>query len=323
MKKKSTYEIDGNLYEFDNEKFKKIIKSKKNNSRGACEQFYREVVSRGIGISYDTVKGWVKNDTNPALDDVKTLAEILEVPYMQLLECTHYSADVVHTRLQRITFDEIINPFSLKYEGFSNVFDAIIGMGYNPTTGECKDSDFAERIISIIGCDKICEYSLPELLGYKFAYSDEELHKMTDEELMDAVKSGYIDDDGNCLYDNEFRVSIDRHMFGRRLIENALWLDIEERKELQAVIEEAKKWWDYCDMPFALLKINIVTCELQLASFTYGDGWVKPTHEDRWRLILDVLELLGPHIYKSGLCWIHEMHVDQFESEFFVTIKIF
>lgn len=322
MKKKSNYEIDGNLYEFNNDRLKKIIRSK-NPNRGAYEQFYRKVVSQDVGISYDTVKGWVKNDTNPAIEDVKVIADILEIPYMQLLDPTHYSVDTVRTRLQQIRFEEVLNPFSMRYNGFSNALDMIIGMGYNPNTGECVDSDFAERIINILGSAEMGDRGLPELLGYKFIYSEDELRKMTNEELVEALNSGYVDNEGNKLYDKDYKLIIDRKEFGERLIENASWLEDEERKELKEIIEEADRWWDYCEMPFACLKIKINALGHNIATFTYGMGWSKPTHEDRWTMILDILSILGTQVEMTGLCWIHEMYVDQFESEMFLTIEAF
>lgn len=321
MKKNSTYEIDGDLYEFNNERLKKIIRSQ-NPNRGAYEQFYRNVVSRNTGISYDTVKGWVKNDTNPALEDVKLIAEILEIPYMQLLDCTHISSDTVRTRLQKITFEEVLDPFSFKYEGFSNILDMIIGMGYKKETEESKVSDFAERIIDILG-NRPEEYGLPELLGYKFIYTEEELKNMSEEELRKALNEGYVDRDGNSFYDKDYKIAIDRDTFGEKLLENASWLDEEEHQELQEVIAEAKSWWDLCNMPFALLKVKINVCGHSLASYTYGMGWTNPSHTDRWSLLLDVLSLVGTEVDTTGLCWLREMHVDQFESEMFVTIEVF
>lgn len=321
MKKRSTYEINGDIYEFNNDKLKKIIWNR-NPNRGAYEQFYRMVVNQNVGIAYDTVKGWVKNNTNPALEDVKAIAKILGIPYMELLVPTHYDADAVRTRLQKIRFTEVLDPFSLRYHGFSNVLDMIIGMGHNPITEECIDSDFAERIINIIWPSMPEDFALHELLGYRFIYSDDELRNMSEEELKSALSNGYLDAEGNSFYDRNGEIAIDRHKFGERLIENASWLDDEDRLELQEVIKEAEAWWDYCEMPFALLKVDITVCKQRIAHFTYGPGWTKPSHEDRWRLLLDVLSLLGPRIEKTGLCWMHEMHVDQFESEMFLTIEI-
>lgn len=321
MKKRSSYEINGDIYEFNNDKLKKIIKIR-NPKKGAYEEFYRMVLNRTVGISYETVKGWIKNQTNPALEDVKAIAELLEIPYTELLVPTHYGADAVHTRLQKIRFTEILDPFSLKYRGFSNVLDMIIGMGHNPTTEECIDSDFAERIINIIWPSMPEDYALPELLGYKFIYSDDELRNMSGDELESALNNGYLDADKNSFYDKDGKIAIERDKFGELLIKNATWLEDEDRKELQEIIKEAEDWWDYCEMPFALLKVDITVCEQRVASFTYGPSWTKPTREDRWRLILDILALLGPSIEKTGLCWMHEMHVDQFESEMFLTIEI-
>ena len=53
--------------------------------------------------------------------ELKAIAEILGIPYMELLVPTHYGADAVHTRLQKIRFTEVLDPFSLRYHGFSNV----------------------------------------------------------------------------------------------------------------------------------------------------------------------------------------------------------
>lgn len=322
MKKNSMYEIDGNLYEFSNDKFKKIIKAQ-NPNRGACEQFYRKVVGLNVGISYDTVKGWVKNNTNPAIEDVKIIAEVLEIPYMNLLSCTHYGAEIVKTRIQKINFAEVYNPFALKYYGFSNVLDMIIGMGYNAKTGETMDADFTERIISIIGLEKMEDYALPELLGYKFKYSDDELSRMSEKDFKEALHCGYVDDDGNSFYDENYSIAIDKKQFGERLLENVTWLDDEDYERLKEIISEASEWWELCDMPFALLKIDINACGHQLASYTYGPGWAEPTHKDRWKLILDILMLLGMKLEMLGLCWMREMHVDQFESEMFLTIDVF
>ncbi len=323
MAKKSDYEIDGDWYKFNNTKLREIIQIQ-NSSRGAFEQFYRKVVSRNVGISYDAVKGWVTKDTNPAsLDDVKELADVLEVPYLRLLEPTSYAADHVNTRLQRIRFDEVTDAFSLRYEGFSNVLDIIIGRGLFSSTNVNNASNIAERIIDILGIDEIEKRSFPELLGYRFVYSEDVLKDMSDTELIAAMKNGYVDDEGERLFDEEGKVNIDRRKFGKRLLENATWLDSEERDDLRTVIEEADRWWDYCDTPFKLLKIDINACGLHLAKYTMGPGWSKPTHEDRWRLLLDVLALLDMRVETAGLCWAREMHVDQFESEFFVTIETF
>ena len=196
-------------------------------------------------------------------------------------------------------------------------------MGYNPSTDESKVSDFAERIIDIIGTEKIKEIGVPGLLGYKFIYSEDDLMNMPEGGLLEAMNNGYVDEEGKCLYDKNQKIAIDRSKFGKRLIENATWLDAEEMEELQVVISEAKKWWDLCEMPFALLKININAFGHPLASYTYGMGWVKPTHEDRWTMLLDVINLIWPQLDSAGLCWISEMHVDQFESEMFLTIEVF
>ena len=282
MKKRSSYEINGDIYEFNNDKLKKIIKIR-NPKKGAYEEFYRMVLNRTVGISYETVKGWVKNQTNPALEDVKAIAELLEIPYMELLVPTHYAADAVRTKLQKIRFTEVLDPFNLSYCGFSNVLDMIIGMGHNPVTDECKDSDFAERIINIVWPDAPGDCGLPELLGYRFIYSEEELKRMSEEELVSALNDGYVDDEGCIFYDKDGKIAVERHKFGELLIKNATWLEDEDRKELQEIIKEAEDWWDYCEMPFALLKVDITVCEQRVASFTYGPGWTKPTHEDRWR----------------------------------------
>lgn len=322
MKKNSTYEIDGDLYEFNNNRLREIIR-RQNPNRGAFEQFYRKVESQYVGISYDTVRGWVKKNTNPSsLDDVKEIAKLLGVDYMVLLKCTHISADTVRTRLQKITFDGVLDPFCSRYKGFSNVLDMIIGIGYNPETKESKVSDFAERIIDIIGMEKLEELGLPGLLGYKFVYSEDELRNMSDDQLLNVVSNGYIDEEGNRFYDNSNKIVIDRDKFGKRLIENTSWLDVEEREELQEIVEEAKNWWDFCEMPFGLLKIDINAFGHRLASYTCGLGWVKPTHENRWTLLLDVLALLGTQVDSAGLCWAKEMHVDQFESKMFLTIDV-
>lgn len=76
-------------------------------------------------------------------------------------------------------------------------------------------------------------------------------------------------------------------------------------------------------MPYSLLEIKINACGIPLACYTYGPGWANPTHNDRWELILDILSLLGTELETTGLCWIREMHVDQFESEIFLTIEAF
>ena len=75
-------------------------------------------------------------------------------------------------------------------------------------------------------------------------------------------------------------------------------------------------------MPFALLKIDINAFGQNLASYTYGMGWARPTHKDRWQMLLDVLNFLGSQVDLAGLCWISEIHVDQFESEMFLTIDV-
>lgn len=321
MKNKSAYDIGGDKYEFNNERLKDIIRIK-DPSRGAYERFYRKVVSQNKGISYDAVKGWVKNDTNPALDDVKEIAKVLDVPYMQLLECTHYGKENVNNRMQKIKYDMILDAFCLKYDGFSNVLDMIIGMGYDPNTGESINSDFAERIINIIGLDKIEECGLPGLLGYHFVYSDDELKNMRADEFERAERSGFVDADGNSFYDPDWKISIDRKTFGKKLLENTQWLSDIDRRELQEVIAEAEKWWDCCEMPFCLLKIDVNALDDKLASYTLGPGWVKPTHEDRWALILDILRFVQSSIDMTGLCWLRGLYVNQFESEVHMSIDI-
>ena len=326
MKKKSTYEINGDLYEFNNERLKELIYLR-NPNRGAYESFYREVVSQNVGIAYDTVKGWVKNNTNPSLEDVKIIAEILNIPCLALLDCTHLGAGAAHTRLQRTRYGSVDYPFCLQYNGFSNVLDMIIGMGYDPITDDYMDSNFAERIINIILQDLPVDYALPELLGYRFRYSEDDLKNMcknmSHEEFSDTLKNGYVDNDGNSLYDKNHKIAIDRQKFGERLLENTTWLHAEVHKELQDIIHEAESWWDYCMMPFNKLKITIKHCGCTTSTYTYGPGWANPTHEDRWQLILDILALLGLQVRKSGLCWMDEMHIDQREGEMFLAIELF
>ena len=320
MKKNSTYEINGDLYEFNNNRLRNIIKAQ-NPGRGAFEQFYRKVVNENVGISYDAVKGWVKSDTNPAIEDVKVIADILDIPYMRLLDCTHYNTESV-VKLQKININGVMDPFCLRYHGFSNVFDMIIGMGYNSSSEEYRDSDFAEKIINLVRWDMPEGCELPEMLGYRFIYSDDELRNMSGEEFEKAICCGYIDDDGNRFYDDNMKIAVDRKTFCEKLYQNSTWLDEEDRAELADVIRDINEWWDYCEMPFALLRIDINVCDRRVARYTYGPGWSNPTHEDRWQLILDILLLLGTNAELSGLCKVDEMHIDQFESEMFLSIDL-
>ena len=119
-----------------------------------------------------------------------------------------------------------------------NADKRIIGIGYNPATNESKVSDFAERIINLIGVKKIEELGIPGLLGYKFVYSEDELRSMSEDELLDAVNNGYVDDEGNSLYDNNQKIAIDR-----RIVNTATKL-VEKYAPIlcKAIVEEDTKY---------------------------------------------------------------------------------
>lgn len=322
--KKSYYEIDGNVYIFNNAELKQAIK-RKNPKRGAYEKFYQKIASCNAGISYEAAKGWVNKSTNPSLDNVKIIAEVLGINFMDLLTCTHYDVNEVHTmidKFSKILFTEILDPFSFRYDHFSNVLDMIIGTGYNQTTHTRKNSDFAERMIQLMYLNYSSEFNLPELLGYKFKYSRDELTKIPANGFEDAVKNGYVDSEGNSFFDENYKATIDRKTFCKRLLENVTDLENADYMELQAIIKEAQEWWDYCDMPYNMLKIDIKFQGRQVKTYTYGPGWVNPTHEDRWSLILDILCLIDFRLCLVGLTQVDEMYIDQFESDVFFSFEL-
>ena len=221
---------------------------------------------------------------------------------------------------EKFLFFEVTDPISLRFEGFSNLIDLLIGICMDREADDFTSSTYAEELSYILS-DYIYNYSPPELIGFNGKRSIEEIklymdeHRNKDDEkasqwILDAI----VDSNGNKLYDENGKVMLSGIDLFKKL-ENGSVFNEYDSLRIRALIDELIKKWDNFVFPYAVLSISIIRNDKEIFRYTYGEGLVHPMHEDRMEIVNDLLSLTNGDISKFAFQNVKKLHVDQFEQE--------
>ncbi len=348
---------NGDYVIFDLIKFKSIFESNVRAKKIKKEDYAKEIADE-LSCGYDTFMGWKKGKNAPQdIELVHSLETALGLPLDSLLysrekqlenelnKSKNINAELVlenSSLKQRIEhmasdsdnlnstkspgnenflFTEQMNPYSLRYDGFSNLIDLLIG--YDITEG--TSSAYAEELSYILG-DYIYKYSLAELIGYDGKRSIEELEAYMDEHedeendrdkddrLLRWMEDAVIDANGNRLYDENSKITLKSTEFFKKLGEGPLFNNSDSMR-IRALMDEVIKKWDKFMFPFSMISIKILFDDVVIDRYTYGQGYVNPTNNERMDIVTELLFLTNGDIDKYSFQKVKKFHVDQFESE--------
>ena len=346
---------NGDYIFFDVEKFKSIFDSNARAKKIKKEDYGRKLAD-DLSCGYDTFLGWKKGKSAPQdLKMVHLLEAAMGLTFNSLLyskekqlenelkKAKKTNADLVlentglKQRLKQVEknndfnstqdsendkffFCEQTNPFSLRYEGFSNLIDLLIGRCLDENADEDIPSTYAEELSYILD-DYIYNYSLAELIGFGGKRNHKEieayLHKHKDEDddiLLRWIKEAVTDSDGYRLYDENGNITLKGIDIFKRLSDGLIFENSDSLR-VRALVDEFIDKWDNYIFPFATISISIMYDDVVLGRYTYGNGFVSPTNDDRMDIVTDLLFLTNGEISKFALQNVKKFHVDQFESE--------
>lgn len=338
----------GGLQRFNSLVFKKLFDEAWEASDKKLEEFCSEFAeSIGLsGESIERIKSWRKGKAAPEdLDLVMAIVKTLGCSAKDLLIPVYVDAkqhkiekehdQLIINRLREMVkqpngtwygnslfrFTEMMDYYAIKMDGYSNLYDIIIGEGYDSENEQELKGNYAERIGNIICYQN--DPSLSELLGYHCKYSEEEIKNIInrmpadadDSYFMNLFSSNLVDSDGKRMVDSNGNYVFSFKEFCTKLINTPIPFDEEERNELKETVSELQKNFDKCDCRWSLLEIEIAFKDKVIKTFTYGMGWSKPTHTDRWELIKEIMSFFDSRIDRLCLCNATEVIIDQFESE--------
>lgn len=336
---------NGEAKRFDLEKFRSIIKSNRR-EKGMTQLNYVDKLAEGLSCSTETIEGWRKGRNAPQdIETVYALEKELELSKGSLLysevdnlrkEVQYYKQEKeklekelnkakeedVCTR-KNFTFSERTQSFCLRYDGFSNLIDMLIGVLY----GEVDEpSTYAEELSYILS-DYTYDNSFTKILGYHDLSEDEirsaleEFKDKSPEEFDRWMYDSAIDSKGHHLYDENHKIKLHEMEIWERIKESDI-LEKADRKRTKALLNELIEKWEKMDFPYAMCAINIQTYGYTIAKFRFGEGYMNPTHSDRMDIITELLFLSNGNIDKYTFENAVKFHVDQFESEIEVTFDL-
>ena len=336
---------NGEAKRFDREKFRSIIKSNQR-EKGMTQSNYVDKLAKGLSCSADTIEGWRKGRNAPQdIETVYALEKELELSNGALLysetdnlrkEVQYYKQEKeklevelnkakkqVESMKKNFTFTERTQSFCLRYDGFSNIIDMLIGVLYGDID---KPSTYAEELSYILS-DNTYENSITEILGYHDLSEDEirlaleEFKDKPPEEFDRWMYDSVIDSNGHHLYNENKKINLHKMEIWERIKESAK-LKKADRRRAGALLNELIEKWGKMDFPYAMCAINIQICEDTIARFRFGEGYVNPTHSDRMDVITELLFLSNGRIDTYTFENAVKFHVDQFEMEVEVTFDL-
>lgn len=347
---------NGDYFTFDTTKFKSTFNSNAR-AKGIKKEQYAKELAGELSISYDTLIGWKKGKNSPQdLETVHSLEKALGKPLNSLLyskeahlnnelnKAKQENANLVmensylkhrleeietddedsnminRSATEKFSFSEVTDSFSLRYEGFSNLIDFLIGKYIEIDAEEDISSTYAEEISYILS-EYIYDYSLPEIIGFVGKRSKEEIETYINDPGNGDNGTGFqwifeaiVDSHGNRLFDKNGKVMLSGIDFFNRLRDGSVFNESDTLR-IHALIDELEKKWDNFIFPYAILSISIMDDDKEFIRYTYGDGLMHPTHEDRMEIVKDLLFLTNGNINKLAFQNVKMFHVDQFELE--------
>ena len=363
---------NGDYWYFDFSKFISIMKSNARTEECTQEEYLRRLAGI-LSCSYDTLLGWKKRKNAPQdLELVHSLENALGLSFNSLLyskekqlenelkKAKNENADLVRENFslkqrleqvelnddntesikgspeERFLFCEQTNSFSLKYDGFSNLIDLLIGVSVEENAIEDSSCAYAEELSYILS-DYIYNYSLAELIGFGGERSKEEFETFMnelknnsngsdegeeyDDRVLQWINEAIIDSDGNRLYGEKGEIKLKGIELFERL-KNATIFNGSDSLRMKALTDELIQKWNSYIFPYATISISLMLDDIVVDRYTYGDGFVHPTNDDRMEIINQLLFLNNGDISKYSLQNAKRFHVDQFEREIDIAFDL-
>lgn len=215
----------------------------------------------------------------------------------------------------------------MRYSGFSNLIDLLIGHYKDTDKREYVPSTYAE-MLSYILSDYICDYSLAELAGFKKYPNREEIQEyiadnkdISDEDICKWAENSVKDANGNRLYDDNGDISINGIELLKKISKSELIEEFDLDKVKLLVDELIKMWNDY-EFPYASISISIKSGDLEIEKYTFGDGLILPTNYNRMDIITKLLFFTNGDINKYALQNVKKFYVDQFEEKVIIEFDL-
>lgn len=362
---------NGDCWYFDFSKFISITKTNAKSEEGTQEEYLRELADM-LSCSYDTLLGWKKRRNAPQdLERVHSLENALGLSFNSLLyskekqlenelkKAKNENAEIVRENFslkhrleqvelyddsesiknsteERFLFCEETNFFSLKYDGFSNLIDLLIGVSVEKNAIEDSSCAYAEELSYILS-DYIYNYSLAEIIGFGGERSKEEFETFMNElkndgnesdeseeyndRILQWINEAITDSNGNRLYGEKGEIKLKGIELFERL-RNATIFSESDSLRMKALTDDLIRKWNSYIFPYATISISLMLNDIVVDRYTYGDGFVHPTNDDRMEIINQLLFLNNGDISKYSLQNAKRFHVDQFEREIDIAFNL-
>ena len=321
-------------------------------------------LAQKLSCGYDTLLGWKKGKNAPQdIELVRSLERALGVSLNSLLysedkqlknelnKAQHMNAELVlenselkrNLEQEKLKNDGIesaknpaeekyrfcgqLTPFNLRYDGFSNLIDLLIGKRCEKGADEDISSTYAEELSYILN-DYVYDHSFAELLGFNRCRSKEEFEAYmnehntnNDDELLRWIEEAIVDANGNRLYDKNRKLSLKGINLFERLKEGTIFNESDSLR-VRALIDEMMDNWENIICPYVIIDITIVYDDIVINRFTFGEGYVQPTNDDRMDIVNELLFFSNGNIGKYSLENVKKFHADQFEYEIKVVYDL-
>ncbi len=357
---------NGDYLVFNVERFKSFIDSNAR-AEGITKEDYIRRLAMKVSCGYDTLLGWKKGKNAPQdIELVHSLECALGVSLNSLLYSTekqlknelnkaqNMNAELVlentglkkrleHEKLKNDEIDSLkdsseekysfcgqLTPYNLRYEGFSNLIDLLLGKCYEKSAIEDTSSTYAEELSYILD-DYIYNNSFAELIGFNGCRSKEEFvtyrneHSINnnddDDEFLRWIEEAVVDSSGNRLYDENRKITLKGIELFERLREGTLF-NKSDSLRVRALVDELITKWDNIIFPFSMIEITIEYDGIIINRYKFGEGYIRPTNNDRMEIVNELVFLTNGNIGKYSLENVKKFHVDQFEGEIEVSFDL-
>ena len=341
-------DVNGDVRKFDVDRFRSSIKSNGRAKKLTIEEYERELAAE-LSCSYDTIEGWKKGKNAP--QDIETVLKLEEAMnltkysllfsenehlrnenllYKQKIETLEQklqnSERLSENKQNNFVFAERLSPFCLRYNGFSNLIDILIGY-YWGREDDCV-STYAEELSYIIG-DYVDSFEFSEILGYQGKrsreevreYLDNNMDKRDDDEFIRWLYEVIVDSKGNKLYDENNKLTIHGIQLWQKLRDSSV-LSPSDKGRVSALLDELIREWDKFQEPYATCSIKIQYEDVVIYKYHLGMGFTKPSHDDRMDVITELLFLTNGRVEPYTLENAIKFHSDQFEMELEIVFDI-
>ncbi len=342
---------NGDIKWFDHAKFKNTFSSNRR-AEGMKVEEYQKKLADEMSCSPDTIDGWKKGKNAPL--DIETVYELErkldlskgELLYSEItrledkIQSYQNEINTLRLKLQEVSirensikqkdfqFIECMTPFCLRYDGFSNLIDMIIGFNLRQENENgYMASTYAEELSYLLD-EYIRTDGISQVLGYKCNKTKEELadyikasNITSDEEFFKAVNGFTVDKKGNPLFDESNQPTF--HGFDLfKKIKSSPLLKRGDKRRVKALLNEMLDSWKDYECPYATLSITITINDIEIKKYCIGPGFIKETYKDRMDVITDLFFLVNGKIDTLTIENATRLHVDQFEQELEISFDL-